>query len=56
MAKDFYSVLDIDPETETETEKEDIRLAYIHIARRYHPDLSKDPIAHSSPNQRTLLQ
>jgi DnaJ-class molecular chaperone len=52
LAKDFYSVLDIDPETD----KEDIRLAYIQLARRYHPDVSKALIAQSSPNQRTLLQ
>jgi DnaJ-class molecular chaperone len=41
LTKDFYSVLDIDPETD----KEDIRLAYIQLARRYHPDLSKAPDA-----------
>ena len=52
MTKDFYGILDIDPETD----KEDIRLAYIQLARRYHPDVSKALIARSSPNERTLLQ
>jgi curved DNA-binding protein len=41
MGKDFYSVLDIDPETD----KEEIRQAYVHLARQYHPDVSKDPDA-----------
>ena len=39
MGKDFYSVLDIP----VQTEKEEIRQAYIRLARRYHPDLNKDP-------------
>ncbi len=39
MAKDFYSVLDI-PST---TSQEEIRQAYLRLARRYHPDLSEDP-------------
>ncbi len=38
-AKDFYSVLDIPPGTS----KEDIRQAYLRLARRYHPDLNDDP-------------
>jgi DnaJ-class molecular chaperone len=38
MGKDFYSVLDIDPETDTE----EIRQAYVNLARQYHPDVSKD--------------
>ena len=41
MAKDFYSVLDIDPETD----KEEIRKAYLQLARLYHPDVSKAPDA-----------
>jgi DnaJ-class molecular chaperone len=41
MRKDFYSVLDIDPETD----KEDIRKAYLRLARQYHPDLNKDAAA-----------
>lgn len=41
MAKDFYSVLDI-PST---TSKEEIRQAYLRLARRYHPDMSGDPSA-----------
>jgi DnaJ-class molecular chaperone len=41
MGKDFYSVLDINPETN----KEEIRQAYVHLARQYHPDVSKAPDA-----------
>jgi DnaJ-class molecular chaperone len=41
LAKDFYSVLDIDPEME----KEEIRKAYLQLALRYHPDMSKAPDA-----------
>jgi DnaJ-class molecular chaperone len=41
MGKDFYSILDIDPETD----KKEIRRAYIKLARRYHPDVTKDPDA-----------
>ncbi|MGA7953194.1 MAG: DnaJ domain-containing protein [Gloeobacterales cyanobacterium] len=39
--KDFYNVLDIDPETD----KEEIRKAYVQLAHLYHPDLSKAPDA-----------
>jgi curved DNA-binding protein CbpA len=39
IAKDFYSVLDIPPGTS----KEDIRQAYLRLARMYHPDLNDDP-------------
>jgi DnaJ-class molecular chaperone len=39
MAKDFYSVLDIPPFTS----KEEIRDAYLRLARQYHPDASEDP-------------
>jgi curved DNA-binding protein CbpA len=39
VAKDFYSVLDIPPGTS----KEDIRQAYLRLARQYHPDLNDDP-------------
>ncbi len=39
IAKDFYSVLDIPPGTS----KEDIRQAYLRLARRYHPDVNDDP-------------
>ncbi len=38
MGKDLYSILDIDPDTD----KEEIRKAYIKLARRYHPDVTKD--------------
>lgn len=38
MGKDFYSVLNVDPETN----KEEIRQAYIKLALQYHPDVSKD--------------
>jgi DnaJ-class molecular chaperone len=41
MGKDFYSILDIDPETD----KKEIRRAYIKLARRYHPDVAKEPDA-----------
>jgi DnaJ-class molecular chaperone len=41
MAKDFYSVLDIP----SSTSKEEIRQAYLRIARECHPDVSKDPRA-----------
>jgi DnaJ-class molecular chaperone len=41
MGKDLYSLLDIDPETD----KEDIRKAYLLLARQYHPDLSREPDA-----------
>ncbi len=41
MAKDFYSVLDIPPFTS----KEEIRDAYLRLARQYHPDVSEDPSA-----------
>jgi DnaJ-class molecular chaperone len=41
MGKDFYSILDIDPETD----RKEIRRAYIKLARRYHPDVTKDPDA-----------
>jgi DnaJ-class molecular chaperone len=41
MGKDFYSVLDVAPETD----KEDIRKAYLQLARQYHPDLNKNPNA-----------
>jgi DnaJ-class molecular chaperone len=41
MGKDFYGVLDIAPETE----KEEIRKAYLQLARQYHPDLNKNPDA-----------
>ena len=39
MARDFYSVLDIPPDTS----KAEIRDAYLRLARRYHPDVSEDP-------------
>ena len=39
IAKDFYSILDIPPDTS----KEEIRQAYLRLARRYHPDLNDDP-------------
>jgi curved DNA-binding protein CbpA len=39
IAKDFYSVLDIPPGTS----KEEIRQAYLRLARRYHPDVNDDP-------------
>lgn len=38
MGKDLYSVLDVDPETN----KEEIRRAYLNLARQYHPDLNKE--------------
>jgi DnaJ-class molecular chaperone len=38
LAKDFYSVLDI-------ADKEEIRKAYLQLARLYHPDVSKAPDA-----------
>ncbi|MGA7954200.1 MAG: DnaJ domain-containing protein [Gloeobacterales cyanobacterium] len=41
MAKDFYSVLDIPPNTS----KEEIRQAYQRFARQYHPDFAADPIS-----------
>jgi curved DNA-binding protein CbpA len=41
MGKDFYIILDIDPETD----KKEIRKAYIKLARQYHPDTNKDPDA-----------
>jgi preprotein translocase subunit Sec63 len=41
MAKDFYSVLDIPPFTS----KEEIREAYLRLARQYHPDVSEEPSA-----------
>ncbi len=41
MGKDFYSVLDID----LETDKEEIRQAYVNLARKYHPDISNFPDA-----------
>jgi DnaJ-class molecular chaperone len=41
MAKDFYSVLDIP----SSTSQEEIRQAYLRLARRYHPDVSEDPSA-----------
>jgi DnaJ-class molecular chaperone len=41
MAKDFYSVLDIP----SSTSKEEIRQAYLRLAREYHPDVSNDPKA-----------
>ena len=41
MAKDFYSVLDIP----SSTSKEEIRQAYLRLAREYHPDVSNDPRA-----------
>jgi DnaJ-class molecular chaperone len=37
VGKDFYSVLDIDPETD----KKEIRQAYVNLARQYHPDVSE---------------
>jgi curved DNA-binding protein CbpA len=40
IAKDFYSVLDIPPGTNS---KEEIRQAYLRLARRYHPDVNDDP-------------
>jgi DnaJ-class molecular chaperone len=39
MTKDFYSVLDIP----AGTDKEEIRQAYMHLARKYYPDVDKDP-------------
>ncbi len=39
IAKDFYSILDIPPNTS----KEEIRQAYLRLARRYHPDVNSDP-------------
>jgi curved DNA-binding protein CbpA len=39
IAKYFYSVLDISPSTS----KEEIRQAYLRLARRYHPDVNSDP-------------
>jgi curved DNA-binding protein CbpA len=39
IAKDFYSVLDVPPGTS----KEEIRQAYLRLARRYHPDVNDDP-------------
>lgn len=41
MAKDFYSVLDIP----ASTSKEEIRQAYLRLARECHPNLSNDPSA-----------
>jgi DnaJ-class molecular chaperone len=41
MAKDFYSVLDIP----ASTSKEEIRQAYLRLARECHPDVSNDPSA-----------
>jgi curved DNA-binding protein CbpA len=41
MGKDFYSILDVHPETD----KEDIRKAYMQLARQYHPDVSQAPDA-----------
>lgn len=39
MPKDFYSILDIP----VDTPKEEIRLAYLRLSRKYHPDLNEDP-------------
>jgi curved DNA-binding protein CbpA len=41
MGKDFYSVLDIEPDTD----KKEIRQAYVQLARQYHPDVNKEPDA-----------
>jgi DnaJ-class molecular chaperone len=41
VGKDFYSVLDVDPGID----KEEIRKAYVQLARQYHPDMNKDPDA-----------
>jgi molecular chaperone DnaJ len=39
MRKDFYSVLNIP----ADTDKEEIRQAYRYLARKYYPELKKDP-------------
>ncbi|MGA7954608.1 MAG: DnaJ domain-containing protein, partial [Gloeobacterales cyanobacterium] len=39
MGKDFYNILNVDPQTD----KEEIRKSYIKLASLYHPDVSKDP-------------
>jgi curved DNA-binding protein CbpA len=41
MGKDFYSVLDIEPDTD----KKEIRQAYVQLARQYHPDVNKESYA-----------
>jgi DnaJ-class molecular chaperone len=41
MGKNFYSVLDIEPDTD----KKEIRQAYVQLARQYHPDVNKEPYA-----------
>jgi DnaJ-class molecular chaperone len=41
MARDFYSVLDVP----SSTSPEEIRQAYLRLARQYHPDISEDPSA-----------
>jgi curved DNA-binding protein len=41
MARDFYSVLDIP----RDAGQDDIQQAFRRLARRYHPDINKDPLA-----------